>query len=375
MPVSRESQKSMQAIRLRAEALALSGQQTDCTGEAETLAGFADGVISFSDVDNAALDDCIETGGVERFIDAVTPAVPQTSAGQPWYRQKPWLVAAASLAIVAGSALYYTSSKLSEVKPVHRTADKTVPVVAESPRTSKYRTPSMEAQHRAPVIHPAPEAKVASVTTTRSPELNASSTIRDALAAKYLRNPAQIVVLQKGQMWMSGPVQNTYENGRISPDVMAPTAFGKVATVPRVRPGRFAVPGERMRVKNIYADDDGIIFDVATDDTPGAQYQAFIGFPFDEGTKPSADQVARDVADVFTIERPRTTSVELGRTIDEETSILGEPRRIFVVGAKSIFLYDRTKVTFIEGIASGVEKVTMRSTAAARVLRPKKVSP
>ncbi len=134
------------------------------------------------------------------------------------------------------------------------------------------------------------------------------------------------------------------------------------------------MPGERMKVRNIYADDDGIIFDVATDDTPGAQYQAFIGFPFDEATKPSADQVARDVADVFTIEKPPTTAVELGRTIDEETSILGEPRRIFVVGAKSIFLYDRTKVTFIEGIASRIEKVTPPITAAAGVLDPKKVS-
>jgi hypothetical protein len=130
-----------------------------------------------------------------------------------------------------------------------------------------------------------------------------------------------------------------------------------------------------MKVRNIYADDDGIIFDVATDDAPGAQYQAFIGFPFDDGTKPSADQVARDVADVFTIQRPPTTSVPLGRTVDEETSILGEPRRIFVVGAKSIFLYDRTKVTFIEGIVSSIQRVTPPATSDAGVLGPKKVSP
>jgi hypothetical protein len=367
MPVSRDNQKALEAIRLRAESLATSSQQTDHMGEAEVLAGFADGVISFADIDSASLDACIEECGVDRFIDAVTPAVPPTPAVRPWYRQKQWLALAASLAIVASGVSYYSNSKTSEVKPVHPTAELPAPVFAPSPIIS--------APPRAGAVHAAPKAKLASTTPPPAPALYTSSAIRDALAAKYLANPGQVVVLQKGQMWMTGPVQNTYENGRISQNSMAPTLFAIVPTKRRASTGRFAVPGERMKVRNIYADDDGIIFDVATDDTPGAQYQAFIGFPFDEGAKPSADQVARDVADVFTIQKPPTTAVELGRTIDEETSILGEPRRIVVVGAKSIFLYDRTKVTFIEGIASSIQKVTPPSTAAAGVFDPKKVSP
>jgi S1-C subfamily serine protease len=87
MPINDGDQKSTEAIRMRAQDLAASGDQH--TAEAEVLAAMADGTLSFDQVDEETVRRCIETFGCDSVVSAFL------SAGDDSIRTEPQILHAA----------------------------------------------------------------------------------------------------------------------------------------------------------------------------------------------------------------------------------------------------------------------------------------
>jgi hypothetical protein len=133
MSLSPDDGKSVEAIRARARELASDGAHRG-TGDAELLAGLADGALSFEDTPDAALERCVDEFGADSVVDALTagagPAAlvksadtlmpiarrpPLASAVAAWWRRTPFWISsrwdrpiipaiAATLVFLAGGA-------------------------------------------------------------------------------------------------------------------------------------------------------------------------------------------------------------------------------------------------------------------------------
>ncbi len=71
MPISGDNQKSVEAIRVRAQHLATSAEEY--TAEAEILAAVADGTLSFDEVDEEDLQSCVKRLGADSVVEALLP--------------------------------------------------------------------------------------------------------------------------------------------------------------------------------------------------------------------------------------------------------------------------------------------------------------
>lgn len=185
---------------------------------------------------------------------------------------------------------------------------------------------------------------------------------------------------------------------------LAPPATG-------AQPSRVFVVGEKMYVTKIEVK-DAVSFSLLSDAISDVTYKADVHFPVAKGANPSADQVEKWVAEMFTIapadkasgdkaasgqqqapaqapapaapaaaalapiappppppdtpalapiappppppDQPPAT-VSLGMSVDQVVAILGQPVTQASIGAKQIFSYKNLKVTFVSGKVTDVQ--------------------
>jgi len=78
--------------------------------------------------------------------------------------------------------------------------------------------------------------------------------------------------------------------------------------------------------------------------TDNDQQQAQTGQPSGQEQQPAQGQP-----------QTQTQTIELGQTIEQVQSILGQPEKVVNLGAKQIYLYKDLKVTFLNGKVSEVQ--------------------
>lgn len=224
-----------------------------------------------------------------------------------------------------------------------------------------------------------------------------------------------ILVVKKGNIMMSptsstNMFQNTYKDGKISQNSLG--SANKFWDHARKLPGmggsagtssRTYVPGEKMWLTKIDVRDDGLVLNLLTDAISDVRYKASLKFPWPKGTIPPADQVEKEVADVFSVQpadnsngnqqptaqgsqpaapvpqppavapaKPAeavpapitppppptdapTQTISMGQTTDQVVGILGQPTKIIKLGPKQIYVYKDMKITFKEGKVSDVQ--------------------
>lgn len=235
--------------------------------------------------------------------------------------------------------------------------------------------------------------------------------VEQQLAAQYrltsVRRTGEVVtqgsvlVLQKNGLLLYAvsnplPPQSSYKNGKISRPAFG-GFWGDVVNVMNI-PGasaaidqRAAVAGENFWVSKIDVQKAGVVFRLYD----GAGYYGELKFPFAKNAVPPADEVLRNVAEVFIVQptdvpatvvdtsaaadtpvatpdtaaaavpdtpatppdqpAPPPPTVTLGLTFDQVAAILGPPDKEVDLGSKRIFSYANMKITFINGKVSNIE--------------------
>ncbi len=230
-----------------------------------------------------------------------------------------------------------------------------------------------------------------------------------------------ILVLQKDNLMMvdvtsANVYQNTYKEGKITQNALGRFTRG-LGRLPGAQqaagaPERTYVAGEKMWLTKIDVKDDGVVLELYTDAINDIRYRAGLKFPFAKGKTPGPDQVAREVAEVFTVQPADNTTdnsqqqqapaaparqaapppqqplapvpppppppdeklapiapppppadetagppktISLGQSKDEVTANFGAPQKIVKLGAKEIYYYKDLKVTFVAGKVSDVQ--------------------
>lgn len=162
------------------------------------------------------------------------------------------------------------------------------------------------------------------------------------------------------------------------------------------------VAGEKFWVTGITAQKDGILVNTFSDPFNDVRYYGEIKFAFPKGAVPSADDFAKTVSELITVqpgddsgnqgqgdqgnqgdqgsqpaqeaapaEAPAAPmqeiapppppadapppTIAIGQTIDEVTAGFGQPEKIVKLGVKVIYVYKDMKVTFRNGKVSDVE--------------------
>lgn len=188
------------------------------------------------------------------------------------------------------------------------------------------------------------------------------------------------------------PAMNTWKNGKISIGV------GRALTVGMSMPNQAAdlvarkfVTGESLWCIGIAVQKDAMTFRLLSDPINGIRYIGDLKFPFPKNNPPALDQAIAQVNEVMTVpqqEKPVTEAVRakpaapaapaapaepamapvppppppvesrtvnLGDTPVQVASALGEPKNIFNLGAKQIYVYANLKVTFEGGKVTDVQ--------------------
>jgi hypothetical protein len=223
-----------------------------------------------------------------------------------------------------------------------------------------------------------------------------------------------ILVLQKDNLMMvdtasANMFQNTYKDGKITQNALGRT-LGRLGRLPGAQQTtanqRTYVAGEKMWLTKVDVREDGVVLELYTDAVNDVRYRAGLRFPFPKGSVPPADQVAKEVAEVFTVQPADKTTdagqqqaapaaqgataappaapapppppaeqlapippppppadeppappktISLGQTKDQVTANFGQPEKIVKLGTKEIYYYKDLKVTFVAGKVSDVQ--------------------
>ena len=224
-----------------------------------------------------------------------------------------------------------------------------------------------------------------------------------------------VVVLHKDGLMMCSSdspyaFSNSYNNGVLAANYKnrakdAVKSFGR-GLIPVIGGGTSAtdaannactsrkfVAGEKFWVTGIVLQRDGILVSTSSDPYNDVRYYGEIKFPFPRGPVPSADDFAKTVSEVITVQPSDDNSgqsdqggqpasapaaepapaaesavapppppadappptIAIGQTKDEVTAAFGQPMRIAKLGVKEIFDYKDMKVTFTKGKVSNVE--------------------
>jgi hypothetical protein len=158
------------------------------------------------------------------------------------------------------------------------------------------------------------------------------------------------------------------------------------------------VAGEKFWITGIAAQKDGILVSTYSDPYNDLRFYGEIKFPFTKGSVPSADDFARTVSEVITVQPSEdqggqggqgdqggqpaqsaapaaapapapapmqeiapppppadTPTISIGQTKAQVTATFGQPVKTSKVGAKEIYIYKDMKVTFTNGKVSDVE--------------------
>jgi len=223
-----------------------------------------------------------------------------------------------------------------------------------------------------------------------------------------------ILVLQKSNLLMTDATksdvnQNKYQDGKITQNVLGrTTGFLKrlpgAGAAPAGAATRTFVKGEKMWVTKIEVKDNSVVFELFTDQMGDYRYRALLTF-FGKGALPGPDDVAKTVAEVFTVQPqdsnqaaptdaaaapaaapaaaaapapapapaqaapapipppppppdepaapPKTIS--LGQSVDDVVAAFGQPQKKAKVGTKEIYYYPDLKVTFVNGKVTDVQ--------------------
>jgi hypothetical protein len=228
-----------------------------------------------------------------------------------------------------------------------------------------------------------------------------------------------VVVLHKDGLMMcssdsSYAFSNTYSNGVLSGNLKnrvkdAAKSFGfghipvfgsGVSATDAANNGctsRKFVAGEKFWITRIVAQKDGILIGTYSDPYNDVRFYGEIKFPFAKGPVPAADDFARTVSEVITVQpsddqggqgdqggqaaQPAAPApapaaapapapmqeiapppppadaptISLGQTKAQVTASFGQPVKTAKVGAKEIYYYKDMKVTFTNGKVSDVE--------------------
>lgn len=163
-------------------------------------------------------------------------------------------------------------------------------------------------------------------------------------------------------------------------------------------PSRKFVAGEKFWITGIVAQKDGILVRTYTDPYNDVRFYGEIKFPFAKGSVPAADDFAKTVSEVITVQpsddqggqgdqgaqggQPEqqaapapaaapapppmqeiapppppadAPTISIGQTKAQVTATFGQPVKTAKVGAKEIYYYKDMKVTFSNGKVSDVE--------------------
>jgi hypothetical protein len=154
------------------------------------------------------------------------------------------------------------------------------------------------------------------------------------------------------------------------------------------------VAGEKFWITGITAQKEGILVTTLSDPYQDVRYYGEIKFAFPKGAVPSADDFAKTVSEVITVQSgddsgsqgdqgshgdqgsqpaqatqapmqeiapppPPTDAppptIAIGQSIDEVTAGFGQPQKVVKLGVKVIYYYKDMKVTFKNGKVSDVE--------------------
>ena len=236
-----------------------------------------------------------------------------------------------------------------------------------------------------------------------------------------------ILVLQKDNLMMvdvssSNMFQNTYKDGKITQNALG-RMVGRFNRLPGATPTtanqRTYVAGEKMWLTKVDVREDGVVLELYTDAVNDVRYRAGLKFPFPKGPLPPADRVAKEVAEVFTVQPAEATTdsgqqpaqqpaqqqqaqpaqqaappaqaeqplapvpppppppeqlapippppppadapaeppktISLGQTVDQVVANFGQPEKIVKLGTKQIYYYKDLKVTFVAGKVTDVQ--------------------
>jgi hypothetical protein len=225
-----------------------------------------------------------------------------------------------------------------------------------------------------------------------------------------------VLVLQKDNLMMvdvasANVFQNTYKEGKITQNALGRLA-GRFNRLPGAQSTtanqRTYVAGEKMWLTKVDVRDDGVVLELYTDAVNDVRYRAGLKIPFPKGSMPAADAVAKEVAQVFTVQAddksadngqqqqqqaapaaqqpvaapapvpppapppeqlapiapppppadepaapPKTIS--LGQSKDEVVTNFGQPSKIVKLGTKEIYYYKDLKITFVAGKVTDVQ--------------------
>jgi hypothetical protein len=219
-----------------------------------------------------------------------------------------------------------------------------------------------------------------------------------------------VLVLHKdGLLMYSTPTQtpplNTYKDGRLQTSAagnyfrglggMLRHSGGDSTDLTNI-PSRKFVSGEKFWLTGIDVHADGVVFTVYSDPFNDVRYYGQLKFPFQKGSMPDADAMAKSVEEVLTVQAdsgnngsaangnpaPLAQSspasdapmspiaappppadqpaaplktVSLGQSRDDVIATLGQPGKDIKLASKEILVYPDMKVTFVADKVTDVE--------------------
>jgi hypothetical protein len=212
-----------------------------------------------------------------------------------------------------------------------------------------------------------------------------------------------VLVLHKDGLLMyaiSNPIppQSTYKKGKITRNALGGNFFRDLGNTMLI-PGssvdiaqRNFVDGGKFWVTNVDVKDDGVIFSLYSDPHDGTRYFGQLKFPYNKKSIPSADDVQKVIAEVFTVEpgdnsnssvgatQPNTPTpsslafapivpppppadastvitrtITLRQTKDQVVATFGQPQKIVNSNTTEMYYYADMKVTFVGGKVTDVQ--------------------
>jgi hypothetical protein len=241
------------------------------------------------------------------------------------------------------------------------------------------------------------------------------SAIQDRLESQYVLTKATddrstivtagaVLVLKKDDLLMftielRNSPGNTYKDGKITQGLL-----GKLGRLSTDGSTRTFVKGEKFWVTRINVKDDGVVFQLLSDEFGDTRYGAALKFPFSKSAPPTAEQMEKTVSQVLRVDGSDETAPEqpvgkpaaisgkpgqssafvaeqqetapapiappappadqppappqtlsLGQTKEQIFEILGQPLKVANLGTKQIYFYKDLKVTVVSGKVTDIE--------------------
>jgi hypothetical protein len=167
------------------------------------------------------------------------------------------------------------------------------------------------------------------------------------------------------------PYLNNYDKkGHISQPFMSNLGAGVLAQGKKNYPTRIFRAGEKLWIVGLFVRNDGVTFRLYSDPYGAIRYYGDLKFPFEKGSTPTADEVLTRISEALTAQAVENVGapaasgqpqpieparIEVGQTIEQVVTVLGQPEKTAKAGNKEIYFYKDLKVTFVDGKVSDVQ--------------------